>query len=285
MVTDREKLQADTVVIGAGIVGLAVARQLALQGSEVLVLEDKGHFGEGVSSRNSEVIHAGIYYPEGSSKARLCVRGRQLLYDYCRDRHIDHRKTGKWIVARGPEQQAKLVAIARQAERNGVALQSVSQSALQARLPEVTADEALYSPETGIVNSHGVMLALLGEVEDHGGQLVCQAPVESAATIGSQHRLRVGGQAPCDLIARRVVNAAGLGSVALASEWNGMPKALVPQQWFARGVYFSYVGRHPFSSLIYPVPEPGGLGIHLTVDLGGQARFGPSTTGRNRQES
>ncbi|MEP1217216.1 MAG: NAD(P)/FAD-dependent oxidoreductase [Marinobacter sp.] len=268
-------LRADTVVIGAGIVGLAVARQLALQGLEVLVLEGNERFGEGVSSRNSEVIHAGIYYPEDSSKARLCVRGRQLLYEYCQQRRIDHRKTGKWIVARGAEQQEKLVTIARQAERNGVLLESVGHVALRAKLPEVSANEALYSPETGIVDSHGVMLALLGDLEDCGGQLVCHAPVEGAATIGGQHRLRVGGQAPCELVARQVVNAAGLTSVALASDWDGMPQSLVPQQWLARGVYFSYAGRHPFRSLIYPVPEPGGLGVHLTLDLGGQARFGP----------
>lgn len=270
-----ELLEADTVVIGAGIVGLAVARQLAMEGSEVLVLEGGGRFGEGVSSRNSEVIHAGIYYPEGSSKASLCVRGRQLLYDYCRRQHIDHRKTGKWIVARGPDQQETLVSIARQAERNGVSLQRVSRRRLQAKLPEVTADEALFSPETGIVDSHGVMLALLGELEAYGGQLVYHAPVERAASTDGKHRLWVGGQAPCELIARRVVNAAGLGSVALASGWQGIPEELVPQQWLARGVYFSYAGRHPFSSLVYPVPEPGGLGVHLTLDLGGQARFGP----------
>ncbi len=275
MVTDREMLQVDTVVVGAGIVGLAVARHLAMQGSEVLVLDGNARFGEGLSSRNSEVIHAGIYYPEGSGKAKLCIRGRQLLYDYCQQRQIDHRKTGKWIVARGPEQQEKLVSIARQAERNGVWLQSVGQGALQSRLPEVIADEALFSPETGVVNSHGVMLAFLGDIEDCGGQLVCHAPVEGVTTIGDQHRLRIGGQSPCELVARRVVNAAGLGAVALASAWKGMPEALVPQQWLARGVYFSYSGRHPFSSLIYPVPEPGGLGVHLTLDLAGQGRFGP----------
>lgn len=273
--TNRETLQADTVVIGAGVVGLAVARQLAMQGNEVLVLEASGHFGEGLSSRNSEVIHAGIYYPEHSAKARLCVRGRHLLYEYCRQRHIGHRKTGKWIVARGQVQQDKLVNIARQAERNGVVLQSVGREGLQAELPEVVADEALYSPETGIVDSHGVMLALLGDLEDLGGQLVCHAPVERAVISGGQHCLQVGGQAPCELVARRVVNSAGLDAVALASRWEGVPEAMVPQQWLARGVYFSYSGRHPFSSLIYPVPEPGGLGVHLTLDLAGQARFGP----------
>lgn len=273
--TDREILQADTVVIGAGIVGLAVARQLAMQGNEVLVLEASGHFGEGLSSRNSEVIHAGIYYPENSAKARLCVRGRHLLYDYCRQRHIDHCKTGKWIVARGQAQQERLANIARQAERNGVVLQSEGRESLQAALPGVVADEALYSPETGVVDSHGVMLTLLGDLEDRGGQLVCHAPVESAVTSGGRHRLRMGGQAPCELVARRVVNAAGLDAVALASGWEGVPEAAVPRQWLARGVYFSYSGRHPFSSLIYPVPEPGGLGVHLTLDLAGQARFGP----------
>ncbi|MCL7946064.1 NAD(P)/FAD-dependent oxidoreductase [Marinobacter sp. ATCH36] len=273
--TDTELLQADTVVIGAGIVGLAVARQLAIEGSEVLVLEANGHFGEGLSSRNSEVIHAGIYYPENSAKARLCVRGRHLLYDYCFQRHIAHRKTGKWIVARGPAQQEKLSDIGQQAERNGVALRSVGRESLQAALPGVVADEALYSPETGIVDSHGVMLALLGDLEDYGGQLACYAPVESATTRGGQHCLRVGGQAPCDLIARRVVNAAGLDAVPLAFGWEGFPRTAVPQQWLARGVYFSYSGRHPFSSLVYPVPEPGGLGVHLTLDLAGQARFGP----------
>lgn len=273
--TDRETLQTDTVVIGAGIVGLAVARHLAMQGTEVLVLEAGGHFGEGLSSRNSEVIHAGIYYPEGTAKARLCVRGRQWLYDYCRQRHIGHRKTGKWIVARGQEQLEKLGSIARQAERNGVVLHSVSRKRLQERLPGVTADEALYSPETGIVDSHGVMLSLLGELEDHGGQLVCHAPVERAVTHDGRHRLSVGGQAPCELVARRVVNAAGLNAIPLASRWEGLSENRVPRQWLARGVYFSYSGGHPFNSLVYPVPEPGGLGVHLTLDLAGQARFGP----------
>ncbi len=273
--TDRETVQADTVVIGAGIVGLAVARRLAMQGRDVLVLEAGGHFGEGVSSRNSEVIHAGIYYPEDSAKARLCVRGRQLLYEYCHQHHIGHRKTGKWIVARGQAQLEKLGAIAAQAERNGVALASIGRGVLREKLPDVAADEALYSPETGIVDSHGVMLALLGEIEDRGGQMVRHAPVEQAVTIGGLHRLRVGGQAPCELVARRVVNAAGLGAVVLASDWEGLPGGVVPRQWLARGVYFSYSGRHPFSSLVYPVPEPGGLGVHLTLDLAGQARFGP----------
>ncbi|NMT65443.1 NAD(P)/FAD-dependent oxidoreductase [Marinobacter orientalis] len=273
--TDREILQTDTVVIGAGIVGLAVARKLAMQGGEVLVLEASGHFGEGLSSRNSEVIHAGIYYPDNSVKARLCVRGRHLLYDFCRQRHIGHRKTGKWIVARGQAQQDTLANIGRQAGRNGVELQRVTRKRLKEALPGVAAEEALYSPQTGIVDSHGVMVSLLGELEDHGGQLVCHAPVEHAVSDGRQHRLWVGGQAPCELVARRVVNAAGLEAVPLATHWHGAAGVVVPQQWLARGVYFSYSGHHPFTSLIYPVPEPGGLGVHLTLDLAGQARFGP----------
>ena len=176
--TGRDIVQADTVVIGAGIVGLAVARTLAMQGREVLVLESGAHFGEGVSSRNSEVIHAGIYYPEDTLKARLCVRGRRMLYEYCQTRGIDHRKTGKWIVANGVSQVERLDTIASQALRNGVLLQRVTRRALRVSLPDVTAQEALYSPETGIVDSHGVMLSLLGELEDYGGHLVRQAPVE-----------------------------------------------------------------------------------------------------------
>lgn len=273
--TKRDILQADTVVIGAGIIGLAVARKLAMQGRDVLVLEFGAHFGEGVSSRNSEVIHAGIYYPEDSLKARLCVRGRRMLYDYCQARGINHRRTGKWIVANGASQVERLDTIASQALRNGVPLQRMTRRALQVSLPDVTAQEALYSPETGIVDSHGVMLSLLGELEDYGGQLVRRAPVERAATYDEEHRLSVGGQAPCELRAHRVVNAAGLGAVPLATSWKGVPADIAPRQWLARGVYFSYSDRHPFHSLVYPVPEPGGLGVHLTLDLAGQARFGP----------
>lgn len=273
--TARDALQADTVVIGAGVVGLAVARVLAMQGREVLVLESGAHFGEGLSSRNSEVIHAGIYYPEDSFKAQLCVRGRRMLYEYCQTRGIDYRKTGKWIVANGASQVERLDTIAGQALRNGVPLKRVTRRTLQGALPDVTAEEALYSPETGIVDSHGVMLSLLGELEDHGGQLVCQAPVELAASGEGAHRLWIGGPAPCELRAQRVVNAAGLGAVPLATSWEGVPADIAPRQRLARGVYFSYSGRHPFHSLVYPIPEPGGLGIHLTLDLAGQARFGP----------
>lgn len=271
---NADGFHTQTVVVGAGVVGLAVARALALQGREVMVLEAGARFGEGVSSRNSEVVHGGLYYPEHSLKARLCVSGRQALYEFCETRHLPFRKCGKWIVARD-EEVARLGEIRAQARKNGVVLELVSGSDLAGELPEVIADAALYSPETGIVDSHALMLALLGEIEDAGGQLVCQAPVESVGTTSAGYLLQVGGAEPCRLKADQVVNAAGLTAVSLASCWEGMPASLVPAQRFARGVYFSYNGRHPFRSLIYPVPEPGGLGIHLTLDMAGQIRFGP----------
>ncbi|MFL1456123.1 NAD(P)/FAD-dependent oxidoreductase [Marinobacter sp. GN3S48] len=270
-----EKLQADTVVIGAGAVGLAAARALARQGRELLVLEAGDHFGEGLSSRNSEVIHAGIYYPQDSLKALLCVRGRDQLYEYCRKRHIGHRKTGKWIVATRESQIAKLEEIQARARLNGVALAMNDADAVNTRLPGVSACAALYSPETGIIDSHGLMVSLLADLEHAGGQLVRRAPVTAACSDDAGHRLIIGGAMPCELFARRVINAAGLWAVPLAGIWQGLPDSGRPEQWFARGVYFSYNGRHPFSSLIYPVPEPGGLGVHLTLDLAGQARFGP----------
>ncbi len=270
-----EELEAQTVVIGAGVVGLAVARALANKGHEVLVLEAGDHFGEGVSSRNSEVIHAGIYYPEGSLKARLCVDGRRQLYEYCQRQDVAHRKCGKWIVATSQAQSDRLEAIRAGAERNGVRLEPVSGSAVAARLPELTVASALWSPETGIVDSHGLMLSLLGDLERAGGQLVLRAPVTGVSTENGRHRLAVAGEMPCVLQADNVVNAAGLGAPALAGRWSGLPDGQKPRQWLARGVYFSYSGRAPFDSLIYPVPESGGLGVHLTLDLAGQARFGP----------
>lgn len=270
-----ETFAADAVVIGAGVVGLAVARELSLRGREVLVLEAGRHFGEGISSRNSEVIHGGLYYPQDSLKAQLCVNGRRLLYDYCQRRGIGHRKTGKWIVATQPGRLAELRRLQQQARRNGVTLQFHDGVAVRAALPEVDACAALYSPLTGIVDSHELMLALLADVEARGGQLVTGAPVEAALSEAGAHHLSIGGSAPCQLTARSVVNAAGLGAVKLARQWLGLPASARPQQWLARGVYFSYSGRHPFSSLVYPLPEPGGLGVHLTLDLAGQARFGP----------
>lgn len=271
----QECLEAQTVVIGAGVVGLAVARALARQGHEVIVLETGDHFGEGISSRNSEVIHAGIYYPENSLKARLCVDGRQRLYEYCERQSVGHRKCGKWIVATSPDQAERLERIRAGAERNGVSLEPISGATVAQRCPELTVAAALWSPETGIVDSHSLMLSLLGDLERAGGQLVLRAPVVELATDGDGHRMTVAGEAPCVLRAQNVVNAAGLGAPQLAHRWAGLPDGQKPRQWMARGVYFSFSGRSPFDSLIYPVPEPGGLGVHLTLDLAGQARFGP----------
>mgnify|MGYP005847783407 CR=1 FL=1 len=270
-----EILEIDTVVIGAGVVGLAVACELARAGQQVIVLERAGHFGEGISSRNSEVIHAGLYYPQGSLKARLCLEGRERLYDYCQRYPVSHRQTGKWIIASNSHQLEQLEQVHRAAQANGVELQVADQNQVSRQLPGVNAVAGLFSPRTGIVSSHDLMVSLLGELEAAGGQLVCHAPVENAASEGREHRLTVGGDAPCELRCQRVVNAAGLSAIDLARSWQGQAPSTCPQAWYARGVYFAYSGKHPFDTLVYPVPEPAGLGVHLTLDLAGQARFGP----------
>lgn len=270
-----ELLETETVVIGAGVVGLAIARALAKSGHDVIVLESGDRFGEGTSSRNSEVIHAGIYYPEQSLKARLCVEGRQRLYDYCQSHKINHRKCGKWIIAASDSQARKLEDIQAAATRNGVKLAMHDADAVTRQVPQINACAGLWSPETGIIDSHGLMLSLLGELQGVGGQLVLRSPVVAAESVAGHHLLRVAGDNPLTLKATQVINAAGLGAVPLAKTWAGLSDHHKPQQWFARGVYFSYSGRHPFNTLIYPVPEPGGLGVHLTLDLAGQARFGP----------
>lgn len=270
-----ETLEIDTVIIGAGVVGLAVARELALTGQQVIVLEGTGHFGEGISSRNSEVIHAGLYYPQDSLKARLCAEGRERLYDYCQRFPVGHRQTGKWIIASDSHQLEQLDNVHRAAQANGVELQVADQNQIIRQLPDVAAVAGLFSPRTGIISSHDLMVSLLGELEAAGGQLVCHAPVEAASSASEGHRLTVAGAAPCELRCRRVVNAAGLGAIDLARSWQGQDPSTCPHPWYAKGVYFAYNGKHPFDSLVYPVPEPGGLGVHLTLDLAGQARFGP----------
>lgn len=272
---ELETFQVDTIVIGAGVVGLATARALARTGREVIVLEAGPAFGEGISSRNSEVIHAGIYYPERSLKAELCVRGRALLYDYCHSRGVGHRKTGKWIVATREDQLPALRNIRLQAARNGVELAFHDAASARAALPEIRVCGALHSPETGIVDSHGLMTVLTADLEAAGGQLVTRSPVDAACSKAGGHWLTVGGHMPCQIRAATVVNAAGLGAVPLAQSWQGLSASRVPVQRMARGVYFAYSGRQPFSSLIYPLPDSGGLGVHLTLDMAGQARFGP----------
>ncbi|QCF26608.1 NAD(P)/FAD-dependent oxidoreductase [Hydrocarboniclastica marina] len=268
------KLEADTVVIGAGVVGLAIARALARDGRDVLVLEQQSAFGMGISSRNSEVIHAGLYYPEGSLKARLCTTGRRALYDYCASHGVPYRRCGKWVIATHPEQEPALAEVEQRAAANGVTLDRLSTRSRAAE-PDLNIVAGLASPETGIIDSHQLMLALIGELEDAGGRVAYNAPVEFAEARGTGHLLRVGGELECEILCRQAVNAAGLNAAGLARQWGGFDKSRVPALHMARGHYFSYSGAHPFTRLIYPVPEPGGLGIHLTLDLAGQARFGP----------
>jgi len=274
--------KVDTVVIGAGVVGLAVARALALAGREVLVLEAAETFGTQTSARNSEVIHAGIYYPAGSLKARLCVPGRDLLYAYCAERGIAHRRCGKLIVAANAAQVDELRAIEARARANGVAdLQWLSRGAALALEPQLDCQAALRSPSTGIIDSHALMLSLLGDVENAGGVLATHSTAKQLAALDGQ------AQAAIEIIvsdglrlqARQVVNAAGLGAIALAHATQGLAPALrppLPTRW-AKGNYFTLGGRAPFKHLIYPVVERDSpsLGVHLTLDLGGQAKFGP----------
>jgi len=268
--------EVDCIVAGAGVIGLAVARALALRGREVMILEATGLIGSETSSRNSEVIHAGIYYPAESLMARLCVEGRNLLYAYCRERGIPHRQCGKLIVATSEAELEQLPGIAARAARNGVAdLRQISAAEAQALEPALATTGALLSPSTGIIDSHAYMLSLLGDAENAGAVLVLNSPVERGRVTDKGIVLDVGGAEPISLACRLFVNAAGLHAPKLARNIEGMPPELVPKEYLAKGDYFSLVGKAPFSRLIYPVPVKGGLGIHLTLDLAGQARFGP----------
>ena len=292
-----------TIVIGAGVVGLAIARALAISGREVLLLEREGAFGTITSARNSEVIHAGIYYAKDSLKARLCVAGRDMLYAYCAAQGVAHRRCGKLIVACSPDEVEALGGIARRAWDNGVDdLREIGAAEAHGLEPALACHGALLSPSTGIVDSHALMLTLLGEAENAGAMLVMNTTVTgisaagAAAAAGRAARtapsplvgegreggapgrgfiLQTGGAEPMELVADELVNAAGLGAPALARAMRGLPDAAVPRQWIAKGNYFSLAGRAPFSRLIYPAPVAGGLGIHLTLDLAGRGRFGP----------
>jgi L-2-hydroxyglutarate oxidase LhgO len=268
--------KVECVVVGAGVVGLAIARRLAEAGREVIVLEAADAIGTVTSSRNSEVIHAGIYYPAGSLMARLCVAGKQALYDYCRDRGIPHRNSGKLIVATRPEEIAKLASIKAHAEANGVAdLKQLSGTEARALEPALACKAALLSPSTGIVDSHSYMLSLRGEAEAAGAAFAFLAPLERGRVTADGFELDVGGEAPMTLSCDMLINSAGLSATAIARMLDGMPLDLIPPAYLAKGCYFSCNAKAPFSRLIYPVPEPGGLGVHLTLDLAGQARFGP----------
>lgn len=266
--------QVDCVVIGAGVVGLAVARALALAGREVIVLEAADAIGTGTSSRNSEVIHAGIYYAPGSLKARLCVQGKALLYDYCESRGIGHRRCGKLIVATSEAQVAQLAGIIAKAAANGVNdLVLLSRQDALALEPQLDCVAAVHSPSTGIVDSHALMLALQGDLEGAGGLIVLNTPLAHLEI--KQYAINIIANDGTGLQAKTVVNAAGLNAVALARRFAGLDPTSIPHAYFAKGNYFTLAGRSPFNRLIYPVPEAAGLGVHLTIDLGGQAKFGP----------
>ena len=266
--------RVDCVVVGAGVVGLAVARALALQGREVMVLESADAIGTGTSSRNSEVIHAGIYYPQGSLKARLCVEGKELLYAYCAERGVGHSRCGKLLVATSEAQMAQLQSIIDKAGANGVPdLVLLTRDEARALEPQLECVAAVLSPSTGIVDSHGLMLALQGDLENAGGLVVLNSPVVQVNRVQDATILIVNDGT--ELQVNTLVNAAGLGAQALAARFGGLAPEFVPPSYYAKGNYFNLAGRSPFSRLIYPVPEAAGLGVHLTIDLGGQAKFGP----------
>ena len=272
-----ERADVDCVVIGAGVVGLACARRIAHSGREVLILEAEGDIGSGVSARNSEVIHAGIYYPTGSLKARLCVAGRAKLYDYCARHNVTARKVGKLVVATTSEQIPALHKLMQQAHANGVDdLALLSADEAKSLEPQLSCVAAFHSPSTGIIDTHGLMLSLLGEAEARGAALARHAPVERGwLEDDGRVTLQVGGADPMQVTARLLINAAGLGAQRIAGALQDYPADRIPPLHYAKGNYFSLSGPSPFSRLIYPMPEAAGLGVHLTLDLAGQARFGP----------
>ncbi len=269
--------RVDAVVVGAGVVGLAVARALALAGREVIVLEQANAIGTGVSSRNSEVIHAGLYYPTGSLKARLCVAGREQLYDYCREHGVGHQACGKLVVATDETQHDKLEAIAQRAQANGVPVQRLTAAEAVAMEPQLHCTAALLSPATGIVDSHGLMLALQGDLERAGGVVALGSRLVQASVLDSKRLLALveSADGAIEIEASTLVNAAGLYACHVARRIRGLDAAHIPQPSWGKGCYFTLSGRSPFSRLIYPVPPAHSLGTHLTLDLGGQAKFGP----------
>jgi L-2-hydroxyglutarate oxidase LhgO len=268
--------QVGAVVVGAGAVGLAVARALARAGHETLVLEAEGGIGQGVSSRNSEVIHAGLYYAPGSLKARLCVRGKELLYAMCASHGIGHRRCGKFTVANSEDEVRALRGLQDRANANGVPVEWLEARQAIAMEPALRCRVALHSPSTGIVDSHGFMLALQGDLEREGGMVAFRSALDSvrlAAGEGGLHVLRLADGT--ELATPLLVNSASLHACALARRFEGLDPRFVPREWFAKGNYYSLAGRAPFTRLIYPAPADAHLGTHLTLDLGGQAKFGP----------
>ncbi|MFD2262462.1 NAD(P)/FAD-dependent oxidoreductase [Lacibacterium aquatile] len=268
----------DCMVVGAGVVGLAIARELALAGREVLLLEAADGIGTGVSSRNSEVIHAGLYYPAGSLKSRLCIAGRQKLYGYCAERGLPHRRLGKLVVATDESQLAALKALQESARANGAGeLTFLTGDEARALEPQLSCVAALLSPNSGIIDSHALMLSLLGDLENAGGILVTGSPVVEGIVTAQGIELAIGGQEPTQVQVRTLIIAAGLESQAVAARIAGMSQESIPPLYMAKGSYFGLTGKAPFSRLIYPMPEANtaGLGTHITLDMNGRGRFGP----------
>lgn len=270
-------METDAIVIGAGVVGLACGAALARQGHETFVLEAARSIGTGTSARNSEVIHAGLYYPTGSLRHRMCVAGRRRLYQWNAERGVPHRRTGKLIVGTSEAQTAKMQALFEQGLRNGVeGLRFLSGSEAMAMEPALSCTAAVFSGETGILDSHAYMLSLQGDIEDHGGSVVVGVPVEQVEVLSDgRYRLRIGGKDPTEIITKKLVNSAGLYATRIAGSMQGYAPELVPFFTLAKGNYFSCSAKPVFQTLIYPAPVEGGLGVHITLDLGGRMRFGP----------
>ena len=271
------QFSTEAVVIGAGVVGLAIARALARAGREVVILEKNAHIGEETSARNSEIIHAGIYYPKDSLKAALCVEGRDRLYAFCESHGVGHKRLGKLIVSTHADQDEQLAALLRHAAGNGVGdLKPVSKKEIAALEPELSASGGLFSPSTGIIDSHAYMLALQGEAEAAGANLVRAADVMSVTRQGDAYRLNVRNAGDVMTLQTGIlVNSAGLWAPRVAARIGSLDAKFVPPTFLAKGSYVTLNVRSPFRHLVYPVPEPGGLGVHLTLDMGGAARFGP----------
>ncbi len=268
--------EIECIVVGAGVIGLAAARALAQAGHQVVVVDRAATIGFETSSRNSEVIHSGIYYPQDSLKAKTCVAGRRRLYEYCREHGIGHRRLGKLIVAADEAELPALDRLAAAARANGVDdLERLSAAEAQRLEPELRCVAALYSPSTGIIDSHALMLAYQGEAEAAGAVVVLRTPVLAGEVVNDGFTIEIGGAEPGRVRCRWLVNAAGLYAPAFAAAIAGVPAATIPPAYFCRGVYFTLAGRSPFRHLVYPVPPAGGLGVHITLDLAGQARFGP----------
>jgi len=282
MTTDCE-----CIVIGSGVVGLAIAANLAQSGQDVIILESEASFGSVTSARNSEVVHAGIYYAANSLKARLCVAGKLALYRYCQERHIAHKQCGKLIVATNAAQVAELASIRSHASTNGVSdITLLSQQEACALEPDLACLAALHSPSTGIVDSHALMLSLLGDAQTHGAALALHSPVAGITFLpsGEGYEVRISGENAMKLTSKNVVNAAGHGACQLARQLDALARHMCPEPVLSKGNYFRLQGKSPFSRLIYPVPEEGGLGVHITIDLAGQARFGPDVEPVNKEE-